>query len=165
MQITVRGATLVDLPTLKTILNDAVRYKVSKGDEAWGIESWTDKEVAQVIKLENTKLVSMADTIVGCVDLIWEDTYNWGTKLGSDSLAGYIHRLAILSEFKSKDLGAQIINWVSTQVASNGRRYIRLDCQSSNTSLCRYYEDQGFKLVSSKGLRSETTAYYQKPVK
>ena len=110
MSISIRQTENTDLSALRTILNDIIKYKLSKDDEAWGSENWTEAEVAAVLKLGNTKLVYVDNEVAGCVDLIWEDTYNWGDKLGADGLAAYIHRLAVLEEFKGTGMRAEIVN-------------------------------------------------------
>lgn len=162
--VTVRKATQADLKIMKAILNDAVIYKLSKNDEAWGSEAWTDAEVAEAISFGNTHLVLLDNVIVGCVDLIWQDSYNWGETLGTDGLAGYLHRLAVLGDYKGKDLGSEIINWVAAQAKQKGRQYVRLDCRANNKSLCAYYEKQGFTLVKPNNPKSQTAAYYQKSI-
>ena len=162
--IKVREATQADLHSLKEIINDAVKFKVSKNDAVWGTEPWTTSEVAEALGFGNTNIVSCNDKIIGCVDLIWDDSYNWGDELGSDGLAGYIHRLAIVSQFRGRSLGQEIIKWVEDETRARHRKYVRLDCRKNNHSLCAYYEKCGFRRITVSNPRSQTSAYFQKEV-
>ncbi len=159
-----RKATYEDKESLRQILNDAINFKLSKNDEAWGSDQWTDKEINAVIELGNTYLVSMDNKDIGCVDLIWEDKYNWGDELGTDNSAGYLHRLAILTQYKCQGLDSKVIEWISSQVKANKRQFIRLDCHKSNKPLCHYYERLGFELVNTKNPKNTHAAYYQKAI-
>lgn len=160
-KIVVRAAAQDDIEALKLILNDASRFKTSKQDDAWG-SIWTDEDVAEALSFGNTNIVTLNGEAIGCVDLIWDDPYNWGEVLGSDGKAGYLHRLAVISEFRGQGLGEKIIDWVAERVRANNRQYIRLDCHADNHGLCSYYEGLGFEPVDN--YMSNNKAFYQKSV-
>lgn len=163
-KISVHKATPDDLPALRKIINDAVDFKLSKNDEAWGTEPWTEDEVLEAIGFGNTNIVSVNGKNIGCVDLIWEDVYNWGEPLGTDDQAIYLHRFALLKEFRSKGFGEKIIVWVSELAKSKGRKFIRLECRASNKSLCAYYEKAGFTRSTPENPKTTDAAYYQKSI-
>jgi ribosomal protein S18 acetylase RimI-like enzyme len=163
-RLTIRPATLEDIDNLKIILNDAIRYKIAKHDVAWGNRGWSIDEVVEVINFGHTNIVFLDENIVGCVDVIWDDEYNWGQILGLDKKAGYLHRLAVLSDYKGKGLGSEIINWVAECIKGRDRVFIRLDCRKANLSLCSYYEGLGFKRIYPDEKLESASAYYQRLV-
>lgn len=161
--ISAHPATQDDLRSLKSILRDAVEYKNTKNDDAWGTEPWTDEEVAEAIGFGNTHIVTYENKVIGCFDLGWEDAYNWGEELGSDGQAVYLHRFALIKEYRGKDFGDKIIRHLTQLAKDKSRISIRLDCRSDNKSLCNYYEAKGFIRVKT-GVPSNKTAYYEKAV-
>jgi GNAT superfamily N-acetyltransferase len=57
--------------------------------------------------------------------------------------AAYVHRLAVRRA--AAGLGARILDWAATTAASEGHRFLRLDCVESNRRLRDYYEAAGFR--------------------
>jgi protein-tyrosine phosphatase len=44
-------------------------------------------------------------------------------------------------------LGRDVLKWASAEASGRGRRYLYLDCLSTNHRLRRYHEDHGFSMV------------------
>lgn len=57
--------------------------------------------------------------------------------------AAYLHRLAVRRA--AAGLGARILDWAAATAASEGHRFLRLDCVESNRRLRDYYEAAGFR--------------------
>lgn len=163
-KLSVHKATQDDLPSLRRIINEAVEYKLTKNDEAWGTEPWTDDEVLEAIGFDNTSIVTMGNEVLGCFDLIWKDSYNWGESLGLDGQAGFLHRLAVIGSQRGNDYGARIINLVAELIRGNNRNLIRLDCRSKNESLCSYYLSLGFKRVYPSGKNNPEVSFFEKKI-
>jgi ribosomal protein S18 acetylase RimI-like enzyme len=109
-------------------------------------------------------LVKLDGETVGTVSLQWEDERNWGPQ---PPIAGYMHRLAIKDGFHGQSIGKRVVDWAAFQVAENGREFLRLDCEASNTHLCGYYESLGFRQVGTRPVSeygNYVAALYQKRV-
>ena len=89
------------------------------------------------------------DTFVGMFRLLKVDELYWDSK-GRDPDARYVHSLVIAPEQKGRGVGALILKNIIGILKKEGAQWLRLDCDSSNSRLCRYYEDQGFVQVGEK---------------
>jgi GNAT superfamily N-acetyltransferase len=112
--------------------------------------SWRDgfslDGVNWMIDQGTTYVANEAGKIVGTTALEWSDD-GWGD-LDNDN-AGYIRRLAVADGQHGKGVAKFILDWALQEVANKDRDYLRLDCAQKNTSLCKYYENQGFELVKT----------------
>jgi GNAT superfamily N-acetyltransferase len=142
----IRKALAGDSKAVAKILTQAVGYKLQRSDNAWGEGAYTEEEVLGPIQ-KGLTYASQGDKPVGTFQLHWEDALIWGEQ---PPTAGYIHQLAIAQAYHGQDLGAQIIEWVSKEVAAQKRQLLRLDCPAVNKKLCQYYERLGFKLVGQR---------------
>ena len=163
MNISVKKATLADTNFLKDILTAAVKYKLDQKDTSWGTEAYSEREVRGLIKTNDTYVVRVNNDIVGTFGLGGEDERIWGKQVSN---AGYMHQLAIRDDLHGQKLGQQIIQWMIGEVGRRGCQYLRLDCSSSNTRLCAYYERLGFKQVKQRLIApyNYTAALYERKV-
>lgn len=143
-------ATLNDLAELIDLRNDALQFKLSRGDEAWETEPFTENEIKPGIERGVTYLFRIDGQAAGSVVLLLEDKHVWGKK-GLDGTAGYVHSLATSSVFRGQGIGTEILQWCSEELRSKGRTTIRLDAPSSNQELRSYYEKEGFELAEING--------------
>lgn len=153
-----------DIPVVAGILTDAIKQKLNHGDLAWGENGWSNEEVHDAMTESTMYLIKRGSEIVGTVSLQWDDERSWGEQ---PPVAGYMHRLAIKDGYYGQGLGGQAIDWATSQVAKEGRQFLRLDCEASNTELCAYYEKQGFKQVGTRPIpeyEGYVAALYEKPV-
>jgi ribosomal protein S18 acetylase RimI-like enzyme len=147
MNISIRKAVLEDTNSLISILSAAVQHKLNHQDMSWGTGVFSEREVRGLIKTDATYTVLSDGEVIGTFGLHWQDERVWGDQPPN---AGYVHRLAVRDDLHGQDLGLRIIDWAVAEVARNGRQYLRLDCDSSNTKLRDYYEKQGFKEIGKK---------------
>ena len=89
---------------------------------------------------------------VGTISILWEDPISWGAP-GKDGKAGYLHGLAILSQFRHKGVGKEILAWACGYIRGKGK-VIRLDCMAENPRINRYYKDLAFDHSGVKELPS-----------
>lgn len=153
-----------DAELVSQILTDATRYKNQLGDTMWGDEGWSVDEVLESMSESTMYIIKQGDEVVATASLQWEDERNWGEQ---PPVAGYMHRLAVRNDFHGQGLGETITDWISAQVAKEGRQYLRLDCEESNTELCAYYEKLGFVKVGTRPVPEYgdyAAALYQRPV-
>ncbi|NEV92969.1 GNAT family N-acetyltransferase [Psychroflexus sp. YR1-1] len=96
---------------------------------------------------------------LGMVRILDQDLLYWGKQ---DEKARYIHSLLVKEEYNGKGIGIQIIKRIGRDAKAMDCKYLRLDADSTNPKLCRYYENQGFKQVGAKKLPISTYNLYEK---
>lgn len=146
-ELSFSAARAEDVPALADVLSSATRHKIEHEDTVWGAEDWTEEEVHEALAESTMYSVRKGDEVVGTVSLQWDDERNWGLQ---PPVAGYIHRLAVKEGFHGQGIGERIVDWAATRAAENGRSVLRLDCEDTNTNLCRYYEKLGFVRVGTR---------------
>lgn len=165
--IQINIASLEDIEELRNTYEEARKYKCSLGDTAWGAKPFSAKEIGEMIAQNNIYVVRIDGKHAAGFQLTLKDTHVWGTEIGNDDQAGYIHLLVTRDAYRSQQPGESIIEWVGNHLRKSGRKYTRLDCSNTNNSLCRYYEAQGFEKVGIGGNSSNpgyTPALYQKSI-
>jgi ribosomal protein S18 acetylase RimI-like enzyme len=159
---TISLATLKDAEKLHDLFVQAAKYKHRHDDYSWK-DGFSLEGTKRMIAKDSTYLVFINGKLAGTGALEWNDDA-WDDD--KENNAGYIRRLAIGESFHGQQLGKQIIDWASKETAMNKRKYLRLDCNINNSSLCTYYENQGFKQVRTKEFPDYdyTAALYQRLV-
>lgn len=99
--------------------------------------------------------------VIGMVRILDEDLMYWGEQVQK---AKYIHSLVVKEKFNGKDIGVQILEKVAKQAQKEACKYLRLDADSKNPKLCKYYEKQGFQKVGTKKLPISTYNLYEKAI-
>ncbi len=158
MNIKIRKATAGDATTIAEILTDATQYKAQHGDSSWGSTAYVAEEVR--LFLDDAYLIYLENELAGTVTLQWEDRL-WGEQPPN---AGYIHKLAVKQRFRGLKIGEQVVLWALSKVKERNCEFLRLDCLTSNSKLCQYYEKQGFLQVGSAEVRGNEAALYEKKV-
>ena len=98
---------------------------------------------------------------VGMVRILDADLLYWGEQ---KETAKYIHSLVVKEQFNGQGIGKATLEKVADMAKSEGRKYVRLDCDSKNSNLCTYYERLGFTQVGTKELEISVYNLYQKEV-
>lgn len=165
MSLDFRQSTLDDALTLAEILTQAMKYKLSLGDKAWGDEPYTAQEVQDRIKKGHTYTALIGDKIVGTLIFLLDDEMMWGKQ---PPVAAYVHQLAIKDDYHGQGLGGQLLDWAGKKAALEGRKLLRLDFPPHNTGLKKYYEKLGFKFVMYREIHGPhatyTAALYERPI-
>jgi len=97
--------------------------------------------------------------IVGSVTVNETDPHVWHDQ----APALYIHRLVVSRALKGGNLGRLMVGRVDQIACEQGKRYLRLDCWSSNERLKSYYENIGFTQIGDMHVGDEPSlpAHYQ----
>ena len=112
------------------------------------LEEWTAAKVLWVGDLQGTVIGSIA---------VWfhDPTDHWPR---SDR-AAYVRDLMVSPRHRNEGIGAVMLSWAERFSAGVGRRRVRLDCDSSNARLLRYYSEAGYGRV---GIDDEGFALFEK---
>ena len=98
---------------------------------------------------------------LGMVRILDEDLMYWGVQ---SEKAKYIHSLVVKEEYNGRGIGKMILEKVAKDAKENNCKYLRLDTDSTNPKLCKYYENLGFKQVGAKKLTISNYNLYQKVI-
>lgn len=165
MDLTIRKATMNNAAALAEILTQAMRYKQSLGDNAWGDEPYTIDELKPRITKGNTYTAWLSDELVGTLIFLLEDEMMWGKQ---PPVAAYVHQLAIKDGYHGQGIGGQLLNWAALKAAKQGRDLLRIDFPPHNDGLKQYYEKLGFKFVMNREINAPhatyTAALYERPI-
>ncbi len=161
LSLQIRRATKADSEALLALLEEARKFKLSLGDDAWGEYPFTQDDIDLRLKSKACYVAEADGMLVGSITLIWEDEHNWGKK-GLDGKAGYVHGLMVRGDYRGKGLGEQMIDWALQEVRKRDRQFIRLDCPANNQGLRSYYEKLGFEQIDTE--HNTTYCHYQRTV-
>lgn len=147
MKFEIRRASNNDEQDLVKVLNDSLEYKRSLGDDSWGEDFFSIDEVRAMLKRSDIYVAVSDGEIVATISLEWSDSRLWGSELGKDDKAVYLHQAAVKSNQRGNRLGEYLITWAGKFAKEQGRVYVRLDCGESAHGLIAYYKGIGFDKV------------------
>ena len=160
--ITVRPAREPDLATVLAILSGASEWERSRGIEDPWPYPFPAEQVRPALARGEVYLAHLAPLeAVATLSLTWEDPRFWRERPPD---AGYVHRLAVLPAWAGRSIGGALLDWAAAEVRSRGRRFLRLDCLSTNLRLVRYYLDQGFEPRGTVEVDGFVCARFERPV-
>lgn len=165
MRLSIRKAALSDTVDLAEILTQAMQYKLSLGDKAWGEHPYTAEQVQEQIVKGNTYVAWINDKRVGTLILLWEDEMYWGKQPPE---AAYVHKLAIRDVYHGQGIGEKLLDWADQQAGEQRRKLLRIDFPPTNAGLRAYYEKLGFRWVMDREIHAPHATYiaalYERPV-
>ena len=136
----VRTAQTDDLGEIIDILAESSAWLRSKGIVQWP-ERFSPDQLLPTLDAGDLFVVDDGSALAATVTLQWSDPMFWGDRTD----AGFLHRMGVRRSHAG--LGIEIMQWASAQVLARGRRYLCLDCLSTNHRLRQYYEDHGYSVI------------------
>jgi GNAT superfamily N-acetyltransferase len=156
MKPIIKKAILADAAALSEILTQAMYYKLSLDDAAWGMQPYKTDEMHDRIQKGNTYSAWLGDELIGTLMLLWEDELIWGKQ---PPVAAYVHQLAIKDGYHGQNMGEQLLKWANQKTAQQQRRLLRIDLPEGNQGLKQYYEKLGFRWVMNREVRAPHKTY------
>lgn len=164
MEFTIRRATIKDKTDIINILQAAARWLQNKGIKQWEFLLAGNEDSAMEVEIlaGNTYIAEIEGQIAGtfiasCEQNEW-DVLMWGEK---DDAAWYIHRLAVHQNYRGKQIGRQLLEWIETQLVG-ANSVLRLDCVADNPDLISFYDRAGYTFVGMKKDGEDRFALYEK---
>lgn len=130
-----------------------------------GLNQWTPS-IFSLTLMENylaereVYLLNFEEKPVGIFTLQDSDPSYWGDR--NDNQYDYLHRLAILPEYRGLHLGEAMIQFAEKRVQAKGKRGLRLDCVSHLESLNQFYSRQGYEFVDKQNMGTREVHLYEK---
>lgn len=140
------NAELTDLHQLLRFRHDASKWLSERGIDQWS-NPFPSSHIARSIKQGEVFLIKDGNVTAATVTLDQAVDLRLWTREEANEPALYVHKLAVDRAYAGTDLGGQILNWASTQAATAGARWLRLDAWTTNIRLQRYYLDHGFEHI------------------
>jgi GNAT superfamily N-acetyltransferase len=152
--LSIRRATLDELPIVLDILDDAAAWLRKQGIDQWpgsfsGDDTWRIDRIRSYIENGCTYLVeNEAGEASATFSLTRgaDPQFAHGWPDGPDS-GGYVFRMAVRRKSAGQNIGSKILSWAGDEVRRWGRPWLRLDAHRQNLALQRYYEQRGFVKV------------------
>lgn len=139
--IKIQKATVADVPAIMALLEKRIRWMDEKKLYQWNKTDYFGVyPYAYFVKRVEEGVVFVAatgETIVGVMALLTEDP-RWP----EPAPALYVHHLA--TDPAVPGLGAQMLTFAEEYSRLSGGDRLRLDCQTVNPALNRYYEKLGY---------------------
>lgn len=154
MNLQFKKATLKELNEALNFFKLASKSLSKKNVSQW--DYWVDPPQEKIDwvkegfeKNEFYFVYNEANKKVGMFRLLKTDTLYWEKK-GLEKSVRYVHSLVVPPEFSGLGIGKSVLLKIIDDLKSLGIKKFRLDCDSSNTRLCQYYESYGFKKAGEK---------------
>ena len=161
--MTTQKAQQSDRSTILQLCKLAAEQMKAKGIDHW--QYWLDPPadklawVDEGLELGQYHFVYDQEALIGMYRLQYADELYWGKQ---EVAAGYVHALVVHPDYKGQGWGPKFIEYIAAQLQSEGIDRLRLDCNSDNHFLCRYYESLGFNRVGEVQMPYSLNARYER---
>ncbi len=157
MEITVTPA--FDWGIASEILMDVVEWLKAKGEPLWSEKQVSVEGLTASYQIEESFIAYHDNKPIGCMFLLESDPYFWPEVQDDSSL--FLHKLAVLRQFKGKGVAQEMLLWASEYAQRRGKSWLRLDCDGSRPKLRQIYEAFGFSFVDRGPLGEFDVARYE----
>lgn len=164
MELLFKTITHADLQFVLDMFKAAAEKIAEKNIDHWQYWKNPPQEKIQWVEagLKNGEFVFIYTNKgqkIGMVRILNEDVLYWGVQ---EQKAKYVHSLAIQEAFNGKGFGKKVLQAIAEEAKQARCMFLRLDADSKNPKLCKYYEDMGFVKVGEKQLPLSVYNLYQK---
>ncbi len=128
------------------ILLDVIHHLNQTGKPLWAKYQADTAHLKGTYNLNELHFLRSEDVNFGMLFIQKTDPLFWPEVQPNKSY--FLHKLAVLPQFKGRGLGYKILNSVVDLARINGVSYVRLDCDP-RTELTSYYQNFGFTFVSN----------------
>ena len=100
--------------------------------------------------LTDTSLALGTTALLGAgIEEVIDKDINPATLKGMAVMLGgmYASSLLVAPEHKGNQIGAKLLDWAEKKAHAEGKKWIRLDCWTTNSKLHAYYKEHGFSHV------------------
>ncbi len=159
MRIAIRCADPTDISTIRQILLEAERWLETKSEPLWQEGEISVGSVTRDIEDGLFFVAQSARETVGTIKFQLTDELFW-PDIGHEDSA-FIHRLAVRRSHAGGKVSTALLRWSVGRTRTLGRRYLRLDCDTSRPKLRTVYERFGFQWHSDRKVGPYFVARYE----
>lgn len=134
------------LPLLLEYRAEAATWLAERGIDQWNNPFPAD-HILESIRAGSVYLIKDGDTTAATVTLDTEPEPDLWTdeELRTPSL--HLHKLIVQRGYAGTGLGSRIVDWACDRSAHAGAVWVRINVNTANAALQRYYLDNGFHYV------------------
>jgi len=148
-ETTIRAAKQSDVPALHRLLQLAFAQYYGKLEPPSGAFRETEEKLQSLLWEEQGAVAIHDGRRAGCVFYDIADEFI------------YLHRLAVLPNFRHRGIGRRLISHVEEQALIKGRRRVRLSVRTMLPETRFYYERLGYRVIGLHSHRNyELPTYY-----
>lgn len=140
------------------ILLDVIHHLNKTGKSLWAYHQADTAHLKETYKLNELHFFRSENEIFGMLFIQQTDPVFWPEVAPHESY--FVHKLAVLPQFKGKGFGYKILNSVLELARINGMKYVRLDCDP-RAELTSYYQNYGFTFVSNATVNGLPVVKYE----
>ena len=157
--IEVKRATLDELVTVSSILQEAADWLRATGRAMWRDDELDPKRIHQDVAAGLFNLGHYGVEPAGTIKFQLEDHRFWPDFPGND--VAYVHRIAVRRQFAGQGVSTGMLEWAVNHAAALGRSHLRLDCEADRRELRAIYEQFGFRLHSYRDVGPHHLSRYE----
>jgi ribosomal protein S18 acetylase RimI-like enzyme len=145
--VTIREATLADVPALLHTLVTAFSQYWGKLDPPTSSKNETEAGIARTLEGATALIAEQGNEVVGCVFYADSGEYY------------YLFRLAVMPAFRHQSIGKKLIQQVET-VAQHANLPLRLNCRLQIPENIAYYQKLGYQIIGQNAHPGYDTPTY-----
>lgn len=142
-QLCFQKASIDEVETIMELYVERMSWFKENDIKQWGryLENHPKKEFVQVIEKGDYYILKKQNEIIAGFEI------STNSKLWNDKTQNAYYLYKVVTKVGYKNIGSEIFKIAKSMTKENGRKYLRLDCVSSNKKLNELYEKHGFKYV------------------
>ncbi len=148
-----------DLSDLSSVLVDTVTWLNQEMISQWPLESLSPEKLLEAYAGDEIHIGYLDDRPVCSVVIQQKDNVFWQGSNHDDAL--YLHKLAVVSEYRGTGLAETLVDLVCQRALALGNYHVRLDCRTNRDKLCQFYIKQAFQHQGNIMVSSSAHSLYQ----
>ncbi len=142
------NSSLQDIETIFSLFDAAIAYQKRNGYHLW--PQFKREMIETEIKEKRHWKLTENGKIVCVFSIIYNDPNIWGDM--DKEPAVYLHRIAVNTEFKGKQMIVLIKDWAMVHAKEMNKKYLRMDTWGTNENMRNYYIKHGFNYIGQRHL-------------
>ncbi|MBP7832704.1 MAG: GNAT family N-acetyltransferase [Candidatus Levybacteria bacterium] len=144
-----RAARPYDVAVILDLREKNAQWLQGIGSDQWA-QPVTPRKVSKFesdIKNGNTWIAVDGNEPIASISLSSSGDGRLWTPAELEEPALYASSLLVVPEHKGNQIGAKLLDWAQEKAHAEGKKWVRLDCWTTNSKLHEYYTEQGFSHV------------------
>jgi ribosomal protein S18 acetylase RimI-like enzyme len=139
-----RPAVETDAPALTELLQTTQRWLEQQHIPQWVPAAHEPLLIKTMIEMGGAYVAEYNDQVIALCRLLDLFPAYWTRDPQTTS---YLSTLTVAREFAGYGIGEALLGWAESTLRQREKRWACLDCYASNSTLCAYYERQGYVAI------------------
>jgi N-acetylglutamate synthase-like GNAT family acetyltransferase len=146
--IAIKRAKDADIPTIESILLNAVNWLNERGTPLWTVEDASWARLSAEYSASDFYIAFNDGDAIGCMALVDYDPVFWGDSQQGETVI--LHKLAVVKTARKIGVGDSLVDYAKNVCRSIKIPLLRLDCDINRPRLHAFYKRHGFVCVGTK---------------